>query len=265
MAGYKNHHVLSECLLSRFMDGESKVFRHAVTRGQSMRVPVDGQGYGRKKGLWRRISAQAIEDLWNNEAERHMYRVFASLDAGRALTLREKQVIVRFLAVHYVRSNEFIRIYETVRAQRASTLTFDLQLPFATRYDLRLKFLAETGTPSAFFEETMLGYYRQCLSYLTSFGLEIGTASGDETFILPDGGLFLADVTGQRVQPSGGVSLLEATYALMPLGPRHIAAFTSKARKFQYRPLFDREVCTANENLKLATIEAYYSCVPGGL
>lgn len=103
----------------------------------------------------------------------------------------------------------------------------------------------------------MIKYYKKSVGYLNNFGIEVGVAVGNATFILPDSGLVIMD-DARRVQPSQGVGLVGATYAGMPLGPRHLLAFTSKTRGVKYTDLDDSQVVTANANLQHAAIRAYF-------
>lgn len=199
-----------------------------------------------------------MEELWSDQAEEEMRKVFDRLDAGRGLTLAQKNVVVRYLTVHFIRSTRFIKVYDEVRAARCETQRFDPQLNFSERYHLRLKVLCDTEIPCALFEEQMKHYYEKCLKYLSGFGLEIGTATGNESFTLPDSGMFLADFTDQQA-PSINVPVLQATNAVMPLGPKHIAAFTSRAPKLTYRQWSDAEVRRGNTHLRSVAIKAYYS------
>lgn len=257
MASYKNNHTLSECLLKRFTNDQGDIVRFDSNSTTGREVPYGSQGF--KKGLWQRTTKQFMETLWNDLAERHMTNIFRKLDNHALFTAEEKNVLIRFLALHYVRSEEFIRVYKGLLADHARTDHFDMRLSFYERYYLRLEFLKESGIPSQFFEDTMKTYYEVCIDYLSGMGLEIGVAGGDETLILPDGGLLLADATAQYHQPSGGIGLKSAVHAVMPLGPRHLIAFTSKSSSIVYLNLSDEEVRNANANLKHAVIEAYYT------
>jgi hypothetical protein len=199
-----------------------------------------------------------METLWSEQAENDMTGIFCKLDARLPLEVNEKDTLVRFLAIHYVRSEEFIKVYEKVRDNKCRTTNFDASLPFDVRYRLRLDLLKETVIPSQFFEDTMRDKYMMCVKYLDRFGFEIGVAVEKETLILPDGGLLLADEVVRRTQPSDGVTLTGATHAVMPLGPRHLIAFTAKSKGAVYRELSDEQVKRANSNLELAVIKAYF-------
>jgi hypothetical protein len=55
------------------------------------------------------------------------------------------------------------------------------------------------------------------------------------------------------------VALMDATSAVMPLGPKHIAAFTSDTQGMTYVDIPDELIGRTNDRLKFGVIEAYYS------
>lgn len=255
---YKKNHTISQCLLERFADGAGKLDKHFCDTGRTVSRASGLEGF--RKKLWTPSSAKTLEEAWNKQAESDIRPVFKKLDAGEPLTVGDKGILTRFCAIHYVRSEEFIRVYELhVREPKCRAVNLAPSWSFSDRYFLRCKLLRETKIPSIFFEGQMQQMYEKCLSYLSEFGLEVGTATGSVNFILPDGGLYLHDSATGHAQPSNGVSLLQADTSLLPLGPRHIVAFTARTRDITYRDLSDSEVGRANSHLQQAAIYAYFT------
>jgi hypothetical protein len=256
MPAYNRNHVLSKCLLKRFANTEDKLKKNFLESGRSVMTQPGRDGF--QRNMWLRQSAAVLELLWSSQAESAIGRVFFKLDHRRPLTRNDKKLVAKMCAIHYIRSKEFIRLYKRLAEDKSQTVS--LRDPdFVTRYLVRLSLLRTMTIPSDHFEMFIKEYFPKCVAYLQKFSIEVGVAAGRERFILPDGGLLVSDVETNRYQPSGGVSLLEARQAVLPFGPKHLVAFTTKRRPSIYLDLTDREVLAANEKLKMACIQAYYS------
>lgn len=257
MSTYKSNHVLSRSLLKRFIDGRNFIGMVEPATGVEKAVPYGDQGF--RKRLWQKDAKIVMEQFWSDESEQYMGRIFKQIDNNEQLEAKDYQVLVRFLATHYVRSNEFLRVYDSVRKEYCSIVRLKSEFQdFFPRYMIHLELLRQTAVPSAFFETTMKYYYEKISRDLSGCGIDIGVATGNETFVLPDGGLLVLDSTIGIGQPSRGIGINNADHAVMPLGPRHIAAFNSLLPTIRYRDLNDQEVRNANANLQHAVIERYY-------
>jgi hypothetical protein len=258
---YRRNHVVSECLLKRFQNAEGKILRYDVARGVERLTRPGLEGF--QLNLWRPSSAQTMETLWNEQAENAILRVLAKIDSREQLTTQDFEILARFCAIHFVRSKEFIKLYEYIRQRKASLASnYNHRLDFVDNYRVRLKLLRETEIPCEFFETVMTHYYYLCRDHLKEYGIEIGVATGGKQFILPDNGILIADVEEGKYQPSGGVALLQARQVIMPLSPTLLLAFRSPARRVDYIDLDDRQVKNANQKLLLACHEYHYQ-MPG--
>ena len=244
---YRRNHVLSESLLKRFQDEKGNIIRHDISRVKDNHTKPGLEGF--RRDMWTRTSAKTMEELWNQQAENDILAVFEKIDQRKTITRKDLGVLARFSAIHFVRSNEFIKLYEYIRQQKADAQDGDPRLGFVGTYIVRLELLKNTKIPSGFFEQVITEYYHKSAAHLMKYGVEIGVATGANEFILPDGGLLIADVEGGKYQPSGGVALLEAKQAVLPLSPKLILAFNVKVKRITYKELNDSHV--ANVNLKL--------------
>jgi hypothetical protein len=255
--GYRRNHVVSECLLERFQDATGNIVRHDIIRGKDKITKPGLEGF--RLNLWTKTSALVMETLWNQQAENDIRQVLAKIDQRERITKNDLEVLARFCAVHFVRSNEFIKLYEYMRQQKAAVSGGDPRLGFIGNYLVRLQLLKNTKIPSDFFEKTMTEYYHKSAQHLKKYGVEIGIATGNNRLILPDGGLLIADVQEGKYQPGGGVALMEARQAVLPLGPRVLLAFNAKVKRIDYRDLDDANVANANEKLLKACHQYYYA------
>lgn len=256
-SAFKKNHILTSALLERFADNDGKILRHDLQRGKV--VPRKSGLEGFRKHMWTKVNKVAIEKLWNKEAEGAMGRIFSKIDAQKGLTLKEARILATFIAIHYVRSNEFIRLYEQKRQREADLIFRDSKADLANRYILRARWLQETRIPSVYFENTLRDLYVDCRDYIVEHGIEIGVALNADSFILSDAGVVISNTETNRLQPSGGTSIKDANNALMALGPKLVASLSSRSQKVSYRTLRTDEVNYVNELLKKGSIQVYYS------
>jgi hypothetical protein len=253
---YKRNHVLSECLLERFQDGSGNIVRYDVIRNKRKLTKPGLEGF--RLNLWRKTSARLMETLWNRQAENDIQNVLMKIDLRKRITKTDLGVLARFCAMHFVRSNEFIELYEYIRQQKANVSVNTEDLDFTNKYRVRLRILEKTKIPSEFFEKNITEYYFKSAEHLKNYGVEIGVATGRNRFILPDGGLLVADVQAGKYQPWGGVALMQARQAVMPLSPTLLLAFNASVKRITYIGLDDHEVANTNHKLLKASREFYY-------
>jgi len=139
---YQRNHILSQCLLERFQDAEGNLSRYDIKRGKVKPTKPGLDGFVR--GLWTHTSAEFMETLWNQEAENNIHKVFAKIDKQQKLKRRDVELLAKFCALHFVRSKEFMKLYEGIRQRHAATEAIN---GFAGQYIVRLKLLKQTEIP----------------------------------------------------------------------------------------------------------------------
>jgi hypothetical protein len=203
-----------------------------------------------------------MESLWNKQAETDIKLLFGKIDNQEKLNKKDINLLARFCAIHFVRSKEFIKLYELIRQKNAEIESIKFNdYGFAGKYIVRLKFLKQTKIPCQFFEEQMKCWYDKTVKELSRHGVEIRVATGHGRIILPDGGLLISDVDANKYQPTGGIALLQARQAVLPISPIHLLGFNTKIKGVKYINMNDTNVSNANSKLVKACHEFYY-CTP---
>lgn len=255
-SSYRRNHVLSQCLLERFQNDNGNIMRYDLNYRKAKTTKPGLEGFHR--GLWTGLSAKTMEALWSQQAENDIHVVFAKLAKRQRISRSDQELLARFCAMHFVRSNEFIKLYKKLAKSKYTTARMDSRLDFIDRYRVRLQLLKRLRIPSEHFESAVLEYYFKSVDYLKKIGIDIGFATGRNKFILPDGGFMIADVEKDRYQPTGGVALMDARQGIMPLGPSMLLAFNNKVKRIAYIDLDDEQVMNANKKLVRACHRHYY-------
>lgn len=254
---YIKSHLVSQVLLRRFANRKYlKIhykFKQAVTYKRT-----DGLGYIE----FPQEIIQFSEDKWSR-IEYSFGLILQRIDDGSLLENDEsKKVIKKFMALHYVRSAAFIKLLKERETESFLEFIDKIKKEYPDKEDeINSQFLLHRQEWLKYmvkiYPKTVNDLIKKVKKYIMAFDIEIGAVHGANNFLLSDNPV-ITITKDKKVGIISGAVVNESEF-LMPLGPKHVAALTSKENSDEYRLLTNSKMKKINRLTKQQAINEYYS------